>query len=201
MEKFMDQNQGLRSRIPTNIHFDDYSVEEMIEIFRQNIKKAGKILDTGLEKDVAELISSESRKQDFGNARGVRNITNAVILNMENRIGETDFSTLSKNDFIIIKKDDLNLAEEKCGQSKTAQKYLDELYALTGLASVKEKVSRIIATVKTNKDRKAKGMASNGFGTLHMVFKGNAGTGKTTVARIIGSIYRELGVLKTGQLI
>lgn len=201
MDKFMNQNQGLRSRIPTNIVFDDYTVEEMIEIFRQNIKKAGKFLDTGLENDVAELIKSESQKKDFGNARGVRNITNAVILNMENRIGETDFSTLSKNDFLVIKKEDLKLTDTKTEQKKTVREYLEELNSLTGLASVKEKVNKIIASVKMNKDREAMGMASNGFGTLHMIFKGNAGTGKTTVARIIGSIYRELGVLKTGQLV
>lgn len=201
MDKFMDQNQGLRSRMPTNIVFDDYTVEEMIEIFKQNIKKAGKMLDTDLENDVAELIRSESQKKDFGNARGIRNLTNAVILNMEDRIGATDFSTLSKNDFLIIKKEDLRLTGITTEKTKTVREYLDELNSLTGLASVKEKVNKIIASVKMNKDREAMGMVSNGFGTLHMIFKGNAGTGKTTVARIIGNIYHELGVLKTGQLV
>ena len=76
-----------------------------------------------------------------------------------------------------------------------------ELYSLTGLQSVKEEVNSIVSTVKINIEYQRRGKSARGFGTLHMIFKGNAGTGKTTVARIIGNIYRELGVLRSGQLV
>ncbi len=201
MERFMDQNQGLRSRIPTEIRFEDYSVEEMTQIFLQNIRKEGKILDVGLEEEVRRLIEVQSGKKDFGNARGIRNMTNAVILNMENRIGEADPALISKNDFLIIRREDLEIAEEKQASTKTVQEYLEDLNALTGLASVKAQVNTIVASVSMNKRRQDMGMSVGGYGTLHMIFKGNAGTGKTTVARIIGNIYRELGVLRTGQLV
>lgn len=201
MEKFMDQNQGLRSRIPTKITFEDYTVDEMVRIFTKNISDRGRILDVGLENEVRSLIESQSKKKDFGNARGIRNLTDAVILNMENRVCDMDASSIFKNDLLIIRKQDITSLNKGSEGRKTVLEYLDELNSLTGLASVKEKVSRIVASVKMNKDREALGIGSNGYGTLHMVFKGNAGTGKTTVARIIGNIYRELGVLKTGQLI
>ena len=206
MDKFLDKNQGLRSRIPTVINFEDYTLDEMTQIFKDIAKSNDMLLDVGTDEAIRTLIGDRAKKKDFGNARGVRNVFEEVRRAQESRIAELaeqDSSLLSQNDFLIIKKEDIERlagsAEKK--DAKTVQDYLDELNALTGLASVKKQVSRIVATVQVNQAMKAAGMSSQGFGTLHMVFKGNAGTGKTTVARIIGNIYRELGVLSTGQLI
>ena len=201
MNKFMNQNQGLRSRIPTDIMFEDYSTEEMVQIFKQNIKDKKLVLDAGLDDDIYALLDSKRRKRDFGNARGVRNVTEAVILNQSNRLAEMDSELRSRNDYIIIKKEDLVLSEEEDLSEKTVDEYLSELNALTGLASVKEKVNTIVASAKVNKMMADAGHGIQSFGTLHMVFKGNPGTGKTTVARILGKIYKELGVLSSGQLI
>ncbi|MCR5321530.1 MAG: AAA family ATPase [Lachnospiraceae bacterium] len=204
MNKFMDQNQGLRSRIPTDIEFEDYSVDEMVEIFLGNVKKDGLVLEEGLEPMVRVLIENAKKsKRDFGNARGVRNVFEAVKANQSVRLGEMDPKLLmqSKEEFITIRKADLHVPEEEVAKHKTVEDYLAELNALTGLTSVKEEVNKLVAMERYNKLMKERGLPTQSAGTLHMVFRGNAGTGKTTVARMLGNIYRELGVLSRGQVI
>ena len=75
-----------------------------------------------------------------------------------------------------------------------------ELQELTGLERIKEDVSDLIKLVKVQQKRRSMGLPSVPV-SLHLVFSGNPGTGKTTVARIIAKIYKQIGVLSKGQLI
>lgn len=75
-----------------------------------------------------------------------------------------------------------------------------ELENLTGLQEVEKEVSSIINLLKLQKIRKEKGLPELPI-SRHLVFSGNPGTGKTTVARLLAQIYHELGVLSKGQLI
>lgn len=77
---------------------------------------------------------------------------------------------------------------------------LTELNRMIGLESVKEEVNKIIATLNFNKMRKEKGLPGMVM-SRHMVFTGNAGTGKTSVARILGQIFKEYGILSKGHFI
>ncbi|CQR74635.1 Stage V sporulation protein K [Sporomusa ovata DSM 2662] len=77
---------------------------------------------------------------------------------------------------------------------------LRELDSLIGLNEVKKLVREIYAFIEIQKRREREHLNTEPM-VLHMIFKGNPGTGKTTVARIMGKVFREMGVLSRGHLI
>ena len=77
---------------------------------------------------------------------------------------------------------------------------MSELNSLVGLKTVKEEIYRLVDLLRVQQMRKEQGLSNRGT-SRHMVFYGNPGTGKTTVARLLADIYRELGLLPTGQLV
>ena len=83
---------------------------------------------------------------------------------------------------------------------RTLPELLDDLDKLIGLESVKSKVNDLIAYQKVQVLREQQGMRSQ-KGTLHMAFTGNPGTGKTTVARIVGRVYKQIGLLSKGHFV
>jgi ATPase family protein associated with various cellular activities (AAA)/AAA lid domain-containing protein len=82
----------------------------------------------------------------------------------------------------------------------TLEELLAELDALTGLAEVKAEIHRQVAVLRVEGLRAKAGLRAPTI-TRHLVFVGNPGTGKTTVARLVGGIYRALGLLTKGQLV
>lgn len=93
---------------------------------------------------------------------------------------------------------------EKDGQQEEGRPTLEELLAsldaLTGLEEVKKDVKSLINLIKVRRLRQENGLPAPDM-SLHLVFMGNPGTGKTTVARLLAGIYAAIGVLSKGQLI
>jgi adenylate kinase family enzyme len=85
-------------------------------------------------------------------------------------------------------------------EPKTLEDLLAELDALIGLTDVKAEIHRQVAVLRVETLRHEAGLKSPTI-TRHLVFVGNPGTGKTTVARLVGGIYRALGLLSKGQLV
>lgn len=91
-------------------------------------------------------------------------------------------------------------APEQAEDARNLSELLDELNQLVGLANVKATVNDLIAYQKVRKMREEHGLYAEKE-TMHLAFTGNPGTGKTTVARIIGHVYKQLGLLSKGHFL
>lgn len=104
MRKFIAMNPGLRSRFNKYINFEDYSANEMLDIFKLSCKKNKFILATEAEEAVLSYFEGKQDDPTFGNARGVRNFFDRVVTNQATRIlsikkpSEQEFTTLEKED-------------------------------------------------------------------------------------------------------
>ena len=85
--------------------------------------------------------------------------------------------------------------------SEALQKSIQEINKLPGLKKVKDEVKNLVAYLQSSKERKKQGLGEGPALTLHLIFSGNPGTGKTTVARLLAEIYRDLGLINGGKLI
>jgi len=91
MDTFIHSNPGLESRFNRFLHFDDYNIDEMMGIFRMQCKKGCYELADGAEEMIRDYIQEENTNSiSFGNARGVRNIFEHILVNQANRLAEME---------------------------------------------------------------------------------------------------------------
>ncbi|MBE5792425.1 MAG: AAA family ATPase [Clostridiales bacterium] len=113
MDEFIHSNPGLESRFNRYLHFDDYTTEEMLSIFDMRVKSGGYTLNENARDEVKAFIEKENYDPvSFGNARGVRNLFEQVLVQQANRLaGETE---ITKETLMEITEEDIKNAASVC---------------------------------------------------------------------------------------
>ncbi|MBQ4073672.1 MAG: AAA family ATPase [Clostridia bacterium] len=112
MEEFIHSNPGLESRFNRFLHFPDYTIEEMVAIFRMRCESVGYTLDEGAVKPLEEILIRESRNvKGFGNARGVRNLFEKAIAFQADRLAKGD-EPITKEMLMLLTEKDIMAAGE-----------------------------------------------------------------------------------------
>lgn len=202
MQEFMEINEGLKSRIPYWIDFPDYDVEELTEIFSMMIKEKGMEVTEDAVKEAYYIFDKKRYQDNFGNGRYVRNLMEHAIQNQSVRLlkqRENVEQIKNKELFLIVKSDIATLEEGLLEEREpgTAKKEFDEMI---GLSKAKDVIGKALANFKLKKLCMDKGIARD-KASLHMVFTGNPGTAKTTVARLFAEIMKDEKVLPTGKFV
>ncbi len=111
MDRFIHSNPGLESRFNRYLHFDDYTLDEMIAIFEMQCKKGCYELEDAAKDNLKEMINEENTNSiSFGNARGVRNIFERVLVAQANRLSAME--SVTREDLTKITEDDIEKAAD-----------------------------------------------------------------------------------------
>ena len=111
MDRFIHSNPGLESRFNRFLLFEDYTPEQMVAIFKMQCKKGCYVLAQGTEELVRDFIAEESADDSFGNARGVRNLFEHILVAQNNRLAKME--NVTRDDLMQILPDDVLSARGK----------------------------------------------------------------------------------------
>lgn len=192
MNAFLKANSGLKSRFPNIIRFEDYTVDEMYDIAKVTAESKGYKIDPSCESVLIEEFERHQIKgrNDSGNGRLVRNLIEKAVLNQSKRIVDdktADLELLTVSDFGFDKIKEFNLEKQ--------------LSDIIGMEKVKDFVRTQYTLLRANKRRKEANISVDTTQSLNMIFAGNPGTGKTTIARVVADMLKSMGILKSGQLV
>ncbi|TVT37489.1 AAA family ATPase, partial [Amycolatopsis rhizosphaerae] len=203
MDEFMESNPGLRSRFAGRVEFPDYDNGELAAIFEVMAEKQGYRLDPDMERALPEAVRRIPRGRGFANGRSARGLLETTIGKQSSRLAsapQADRAALALLTAADLPTESGVAVADDAGPRRSLEELMGELDGMIGLEPVKQRVRALVAETRLDARRRTAGLPV-GARSRHLVFTGNPGTAKTTVARLMGQLYRELGVLPSGHLV